>query len=159
MNRVEFFRTKPLDRILYDTLTFYHPQIGTHRFVAGQQEDKRFWPGGYEHTFKAHAFIVEEPVLGGKGEVEMTIQLGAVGLYSDAFIEAITNKRQQLTVLHSQYFSDDITQSAYDFSMDVSSVTKQGRAVVVKASQTPASAKAVSVIYKPDIFVGLRGAL
>ena len=110
--RIQFFNSKPADQVLYTTIGLFHTDIGVLRYVTGQQFDKEFTletdaPRNADElvTFEAVAFDAPEPEQGETGEVQLDIQLGAVGIDVKSKIKMITDAgwEQPLEVIYRQH--------------------------------------------------------
>lgn len=155
MNRKTYFRTKPANVVLYETLQIHHPDIGWLRYVNGQQEPKEFGVDGVTEVFEPFGFEAGEPEQGEEGEVVMSIQLGAVGAFITEKMKMIVDYRAPLKVVWGQYLSTDHSAPAISIDMEAETITIEDRVAAIRASQVNFAAYDVAVTYKTDVFPGL----
>lgn len=159
MNRQRYFRTKPANVVLYETLQLYHPDLGWFRYVTGQQEPKAFGVDGIDEVFEPFGFVAGEPEQGEEGEVVMNIQLGAVGAFITEKVKRISNWRAPLTVKWAQYLSTDHSTPVISIDMEAHTLTLEDRVAAIRAGQVNFAAYDVAVTYKTDVFPGLAVAI
>lgn len=159
MDRQRYFRTKPANVVLYETLQLYHPDLGWFRYVTGQQEPKEFGVNGVAEVFEPFGFIAGEPEQGEEGEVVMSIQLGAVGAFITEKLKRITNWRQPIKTVWAEYLSTNPTIPVIELELEAHTISISDRIADIRAGQINFAAFDVSITYKTDAFPGLAVSL